>query len=121
MNLNVDGKSGLELEARYYNGDHSLFLYDGRYRIPIFPLKYNEIDFVAGRFIRYRKNITYHNSVEYNRDYISFTDDDILEEIITWIAENVDGFWNIYMHSKWNFIFNFENIDDATLFKLRWG
>jgi len=116
----------IRLKAEEYLGRPWLLVYDQLdgykkpYRIRIFEITEEELDFVSGRFER-----MVNSSVKPFEHKIEIGDEESYnpEDIITWIYENTNGLWNFDISdTQWKseWIFSFQEDEDAVAFKLRW-
>ncbi len=122
----------LSLEAIKYLGRNAVVIrswdgYDRPQKTPIFNITEEELGFEGGRF-----NLFTYALKEVSQKFALSEENNDLEEIINWIAENVEGFWYFdisdnfqdcyiggeYFWHAW--VFYFKNPEDCVMFTLRW-
>lgn len=121
----------ISIDARKYLGYNYLIVrewdgYDKPSYSPVFKITEEEIDFIGGRFERFKFGRAIH---KFN---IGITKELKLEEIIDWIHENTTNVWCFDISTDFSechmgtdsfdvvWIFYFGNEEDAMAFKLRW-
>ena len=121
----------LSLEAIKYLGQTVLVVrswdgYDRPQKTSLFKITEEELDFQGGRF-----KLCSHLK-EYSQKFALAEEHSKLEDVINWVAENIEGSWyfdisddfddcNIggeYFWTAW--VFYFKNHADCVMFTLRW-
>lgn len=120
---------GVSIQARNYLGENFLLIRSGpgvdQLRFDkVFPITEDECDFHRGRFTYFR----YGKAPEDNQNFFIHLQkhNNNIEEIITWIGDNIGSWWcfdtdSIGSDGDVFWRFSFLRKEDATLFKLTWS
>lgn len=95
----------------------------------VFEITEDEVDFKGGRF----KKMRYSSYGFESKIVLSANNDETpINEVITWISENIKKIWHFDISMSWEdcydgsqyydmvWVFHFKNEEDAVAFKLRW-
>lgn len=101
--------------------------YDKPQKIPIFKITEKELDFEGGRF-----NLFAYALVDFSQKFALADEDTKLEDVINWIAKNVEELWyfdisdsfaDCYINGEYYWyawVFFFKSHEDCVKFTLRW-